>query len=115
MDPLKTSQPLRPIEKAGDRAHAVYTGQANPLDAIFRPESVAVIGATERAGSVGRTVLWNLLSSPFGGAVYPVNNRQRHVLGIHAFPSIKALPERAQLAVVTTPAETVPGVLAECV
>ena len=37
------------------------------LDAIFKPRSVAVIGATERAGSVGRTILWNLISNPFGG------------------------------------------------
>src|SRR6266498_5433586 len=90
MDPLKSSQPLRPVEKAGvERAHAVYTAQGHPLDAIFQPDSVAVIGASERPNSVGRTVLWNLLSNPFGGAVYPVNNRQRHVLGIQAFPNIK--------------------------
>ena len=42
-----------------------------PLDAIFAPRSVAVIGATEKAGSVGRTILWNLVGSPFGGTVYP--------------------------------------------
>ena len=66
--------------------------------------SVAVIGATERPGSVGRSVLWNLLSSPFGGAVFPVNNKHKHVLGIQAFPTVKANPEPVSLAVVSTPA-----------
>jgi acetyltransferase len=47
------------------------------LDAIFNPRSVAVIGATERPDSVGRTILWNLISNPFGGTVYPVNPQTR--------------------------------------
>jgi acetyltransferase len=55
-----------------------------PLDAIFAPRNVAVVGATDKAGSVGRTILWNLLSSPFGGAVFPINPRRPRVLGIKA-------------------------------
>src|SRR4051812_5545469 len=54
----------------------------NSLDPLFAPKSVAVIGATENANSVGRTVLWNLLKSPFGGTVYPVNPKRSAVLGI---------------------------------
>ncbi|MGE3176854.1 MAG: hypothetical protein AB7O32_05265, partial [Vicinamibacterales bacterium] len=46
---------------------------ARPLNAIFSPRNVAVIGATDKPDSVGRTILWNLISSPFGGAVFPVN------------------------------------------
>ena len=53
-----------------------------PLDSIFAPRAVAVIGATEKAGSVGRAILWNLISSPFGGTVYPVNPNRPNVLGI---------------------------------
>jgi acetyltransferase len=114
--PRRTSKPMVAVEEPqADRAHAVYLPQIRPLDAIFRPGSVAVIGASEREGSVGRTVLWNLLSSPFGGIVYPVNPKHRHVLGIQSFPSVKAIPETVALAVITTPAETVPGVIAECV
>src|SRR5258707_1104732 len=45
----------------------------HPLDSIFAPKSVAVVGATEKTGSVGRTVLWNLMNTPFGGPIYPVN------------------------------------------
>ena len=86
----------------------------HPLDVFFHPRSVAVVGASERPGSVGRTVLWNLISTPFGGAVYPVNAKRESVLGIRAYPSLAALPARADLAVVVTPAATVPGVLREC-
>jgi acetyltransferase len=89
-------------------------GLGHPLDAIFAPRSVAVIGATERAGSVGRRVLWNLVSSPFGGAVFPVNPRVEHVLGIRAYPSIGAVPEAVDLAIVATPAPSVPGIVGEC-
>ncbi len=85
------------------------------LHAIFKPKSIAVIGATEKAGSVGRTLLWNLISHPFGGTVFPVNPRQSSVLGIKAYPSLSALPERVDLAVIVTPAPTVPGLIAECV
>ena len=84
------------------------------LSAIFSPKNVAVIGATERAGSVGRTILWNLISSPFGGAVFPVNPTRSSVLGIRAYPNVAALPETPDLAVIVTPAHTVPGIIQEC-
>jgi acetyltransferase len=84
------------------------------LEVFFRPQSVAVIGATDRQGHVGRSVLWNLISSPFGGTVYPVNLKKTSVLGIKAYPSVRSLPEVADLAVIVTPAETVPGVIEEC-
>ena len=85
------------------------------MDAIFEPGTVAVIGATEKTGSVGRSVLWNLISSPFGGTVYPVNPKRPNVLGIRAYPTIGAVPEPVDLAVVATPAPTVPGVIGTCV
>ena len=73
---------------------------------------MAVIGATEKAGSVGRTILWNLISSPFGGTVYPVNPKRASVLGIKAYPNLAAIPEPVDLAVIVTPAATVPGLIA---
>jgi acetyltransferase len=84
------------------------------LDVFMRPRSVAVIGATEKAGAAGRTVLWNLISSPFGGVVYPVNPKRPHVLGIKAYPSLENIPDQVDLAVIVTPAATVPGVIREC-
>ncbi len=87
----------------------------HPLDAIFSPRSVAVIGATERPGSVGRTILWNLISNPFGGTVFPVNPKRSNVLGIKAYPTLADIPEAVDLAMVVTPAATVPAVIRECV
>src|SRR4051812_4772954 len=86
-----------------------------PLEAIFKPRSVAVIGATETAGSVGRTVMSNLLRSPFGGPVYPVNPKRRSVLGVPCWPDVNEIPERVDLAVIVTPAAAVPGVIGRCV
>ncbi len=83
-------------------------------DVFFTPKSVAVLGATERPEHVGRTILWNLIRSPFGGTVYPVNPKRSSVLGIKAYASIAAIPDRIELAVVATPAETVPAVIREC-
>jgi acetyltransferase len=87
---------------------------AHPLDAFFTPNNVAVIGATENPGSVGRTTLWNLISTPFGGAVFPVNPKRSSVLGIKAYPSILQVPEPVDLAVVVTPAPSIPGIIHEC-
>jgi len=97
------------------RAPVFHYKRRHPLDAIFAPKSIAVVGATEKAGSVGRTLLWNLISNPFGGTVFPVNAKRASVLGIKAYPSLAALPEQVDLAVIATPAPTVPGIVAECV
>jgi len=98
-----------------DRAHDVLRSEGHPLDAIFAPHSVAVIGASERAGSVGRAVLWSLVSSPFGGTVYPISDKRTSVLGIKAYKRIADIPETVDLAVIVTPAATVPEIITECV
>jgi acetyltransferase len=94
--------------------HDVFRQRKHPLDAFFGPRSVAVIGATEAPGSVGRTLLQNLLATPFGGVVYPVNPKRESVLGVKAYPSITAVPANVDLAVIATPAATVPSVVAAC-
>jgi acetyltransferase len=98
-----------------DPAHDILRTEGQPLDIIFSPKTVAVIGATEKAGSVGRTVLWNLVSHPFGGTVFPVNPKRHSVLGIKAYPTIARVPEPVDLAIIATPAATVPEVMQECV
>lgn len=80
----------------------IYGGE-HALDAIFKPRNVAVIGATETQGSVGRTIVWNLLSNPFGGAIYPVNPKRPSVMGIKAYTTVKDIPDRVDLAVICTP------------
>jgi acetyltransferase len=87
----------------------------HPLDSIFVPRVVAVIGATENAGSVGRTVFQNLGRGGFDGVVYPVNPKRSSVLCVKAHPNIASVPEKVDLAVICTPAKTVPGIIHECV
>src|SRR5918998_283880 len=101
--------------KNADPAHDVLGYERIGLDAIFRPETVAVIGATDRPGSVGRTIMWNLVSNPFGGTVFPVNEGRQNVLGIKAYPRISKVPARVDLAVIAAPAPAVPGIIGECV
>ncbi|MFQ5864358.1 MAG: bifunctional acetate--CoA ligase family protein/GNAT family N-acetyltransferase [bacterium] len=86
-----------------------------PLEAIFAPKSIAVIGATEEGEGIGRQMLWNLVSNPFGGAVFPVNPKQSTVLGIKTYPNVAAIPQKIDLAVIVSPAPEVPETLAECV
>jgi acetyltransferase len=101
--------------ECNDPAHDIWKGQRHPLDCIFHPRSVAVIGASEREGSVGRTLLWNLIRSPFGGTVFPVNPQRHSILGIKSYPDIAHVPEVVDLVVIATPAATVPQVIRECV
>lgn len=98
-----------------DPAHNLFRVRERPLDAIFSPQSIAVVGASESPQSVGRTLLWNLISNPFGGTVYPVNPKRDSVLGIKAYPSVTEIPDDVDLAVIATPAHTVPGIISECV
>ncbi|MEJ5300339.1 MAG: GNAT family N-acetyltransferase [Thermodesulforhabdaceae bacterium] len=84
------------------------------LDAIFRPQSVAVIGATEREGAVGKAVMKNLLESQFPGPIYPINPRRKEVNGIRSFPSVKEIGNAVDLAVIAIPIEEVPEVLEDC-
>ena len=85
------------------------------LGAFFAPSSVAVIGATDRDGTVGRTVVANLCNGTFRGKVYTVNPKHSEVLGILCYPNIAAVPDKIDLAVIVTPAATVPGIVHECV
>lgn len=103
------------LTNATDRAYDILRSEYHPLDAIFAPKNIAVIGATEKEGSVGRTLLWNLIRNPFGGTVFPINPKRNSVLGIKAYPKISDLPESIDLAIIATPAHTVPGIISECI
>ena len=81
------------------------------LDSLLRPSSVAVIGASDRAGSLGRVVMHNLLEGGFDGEIMPVNPRRRRVLGRKCWANVASLPAVPELAVVLVPAPVIPGVL----
>ena len=82
------------------------------LEALFQPASVAVIGASDRAGSVGSLVLRNLKQGGFKGPIWPVNKRRARVGGDAAWPDVESLPQPPDLAVICTPAGTVPDLIA---
>ena len=84
------------------------------LSKIFRPNSVAVVGASAKAESVGRTVLENLQKAKFTGSIYPVNPKYESLLGLPAFGSIHELPSCPDLVVIATPAAGVPAIVGEC-
>ena len=83
------------------------------LSALFRPASIALIGASERPGTVGAVLAQNLLRAGFGGPVFPVNPGRRSVEGVWTYPDIASLPATPDLAVIATPPPTVPGLIAE--
>ena len=85
------------------------------LDAMFAPGSVAVIGATDRPGTVGRTVLENLLHGRYKGKVYAVNPKHEELLGVKAYKTVRDIPQPVDLVVVATPAAAVPQLIGECV
>src|SRR5208282_4911658 len=75
---------------------------------------IAVIGASQEQGSVGHTLLRNLLKAPFDGTVFPVNPKHSSLLGAQCYQSIGEIPDQIDLAVIATPAATVPSVIADC-
>ncbi len=84
------------------------------LDSIFKPKVIACIGASDKVESVGYAVMHNLLTGGFQGKVYPVNPKHKTIQGVTAYKSIKKLPKKADLAVIVTPAHTVPAIVEEC-
>jgi acetyltransferase len=77
------------------------------LDAIFYPKSIAVVGASNRPGTVGNDIFRNLLFSGFNGTVYPVNLKASSILGVHAYPSLAEIPGPVDQAILIVPASTV--------
>jgi acetyltransferase len=85
------------------------------LDKIFKPQSIAVIGASEKKGSIGRVLVENLTQGGFQGQVHPVNPRYRSIQGLKTYPTILDTSTAVDLAIIATPIATVPGVVKECV
>src|SRR3989442_14193547 len=81
------------------------------LDSLFSPKSIAVIGASNRQGSVGRAAFTNILLNEYTGTVYPVNPKEHSISGVRAYPSVLDLPETVELAVVMFPAPILPSVV----
>ena len=94
-------------------SHNIFSAIPNRLDSLFKPKNIAIVGATDKPGSVGRTILWNLLSSPFGGTIFPVNPKRDNLLGIKVYPSLTAITDPIDLVIVVTPAQSIPPIIQE--
>ncbi|HVQ00510.1 MAG TPA: CoA-binding protein, partial [Candidatus Thermoplasmatota archaeon] len=84
------------------------------LDKIFKPKSIAVIGASDTIGSAGYRIFRNLIGSGYEGVVYPVNTKRESVQGVQAYPTINEVPKVVDLAIVVTPAQTVVDIVEQC-
>ncbi|MDD5217100.1 MAG: acetate--CoA ligase [Candidatus Omnitrophica bacterium] len=88
--------------------------KAKDLKPLFEPKSIAVIGASRRKEMAGYSVLHNLITVGYKGKIYPVNPKADEIEGVKCYPSIKDLPEAAELAVMAIPSTAVPQTLKEC-
>ena len=86
----------------------------NPLDAILKPKSIAVVGASRREGSIGREILHQLIEFDFHGKLFPVNPKADFIHSIKAFPTVSAIPDPVDLAIIVVPREEVLGVIDDC-
>ncbi len=101
-------------QTSGRRRRRAAPPRKPPMDALFRPRSVAVIGASRRPATIGREILRNLIDFGFVGPVYPVNPTADAVGSVRAFPSIAKVPGPVDLAIVTVPRDGVLEVLEAC-
>ncbi len=102
-----------PGETHRDPCNRAQSASPDGLDAIFRPASVAVIGASNRTGSVGHAVFTNILEANFSGIIYPVNLKSKSVCGVRAYPTVADIPDEVDLGVIIVPAANAPGVVRE--
>jgi acetyltransferase len=84
------------------------------LDKIFNPKSVAVVGASDEEGTVGYALMKNFIDLKFEGKIFPVNIRKPEILGFRTYQSVEQIPEPVDLAIIATPARTVPDVVEQC-
>jgi len=84
------------------------------LTPLFEPASVAIVGASERSGKVGTTLISNMLAAGFKGSLFAINPKYSSVSGVPCYASVAQLPQPADLAVIATPAQTVPKVIDQC-
>jgi acetate---CoA ligase (ADP-forming) len=107
-----------PIEPTDDSIAAIRTreqhAEAASTARLLSPRSIAVVGASRKAGTIGHELFRNLLRYDFQGPVYPINPTSTSVAGVRAYPSILDVPDTVDLALVVVPADTVPAVVDEC-
>ncbi|MCB1016705.1 MAG: GNAT family N-acetyltransferase, partial [Acidimicrobiales bacterium] len=107
--------PITPTEAAlVAQSRRERVAEARSMERVLAPRSIAVVGASRRAGTIGHEIFRNLVTGNFSGPVYPVNPTARSVAAVRAYPSVVDVPGDVDLAVVAVPAEHVGDVLADC-
>jgi acetyltransferase len=91
----------------------VSTSSVAKLDAIFKPKSVAVVGASTKPGTVGNDLLLNLVRDKFSGKIYPVNPKADEIHGVKVYKTLGDIPDEVDLAVLIVPAKVIPGLVQE--
>lgn len=84
------------------------------LKNLFEPSSVAIIGASEKEGSIGRVVVANIQKAKFQGKIFPINPKSSSILGLKAYTCVLHIQDTIDLAIIVTPAQTVPALIEEC-
>jgi len=84
------------------------------LDGIFRPKSIAVIGASTNKGTIGREILHNLIENEFNGKVFPVNPKAEVIHSIKCYSTILDIPDIVDLAIIIVPRDQVKGIMEQC-
>ena len=84
------------------------------LDKVFYPKSIALVGASTKENSLSRTIFTNLIDGGYKGVLYPVNPKSESILGVKCYPSVTAIPETVDLAVIVIPSNYIPASLEEC-
>ena len=111
---MASSIPTTPVASPVGKIYPAQPTRAG-LRPLFQPQSVAVIGATDRVGTVGRSLLSNLMASRFPIRLCAVTLSHTEILGLRTQKRIADIPEEVDLAIVVTPALTVPQIIGECV
>ena len=88
--------------------------QISDLDSLFKPKSIAIIGASTKELSIGNVIIKNLLHYGFTGNIYPINPKESAVRGLKAYPTIFDVPENIDLAHVIIPGKFVPQIIEDC-
>ncbi len=86
----------------------------HPLDPLFKPRSIAVVGASRKVGSIGREILHDLIEYNFRGKVFPVNPMAEYIHSIKAFPAVSAIPDPVDLAIIVVPRHAVLAAVDDC-
>ncbi|HLG94259.1 MAG TPA: CoA-binding protein, partial [candidate division Zixibacteria bacterium] len=86
----------------------------HPLDYIFRPRSVAVVGASPKKGTIGRELLHNIIEGGFNGSVFPVNPNYPVIHSVKCYPKVSEIPDTVDLAIIIVPRDFVIGVVDDC-